>query len=107
MIWLGKGELDLALIAIEPNSGQPAMEPKLRFRIAKISRMKEHRVRGIGFPDGSRTDGMRQLMTPSGGLVDERHTTLTWSINLGYCPQAPDIDWPGFSGAGVLLAETR
>jgi HEAT repeat protein len=64
-------------------------------------------VCGLGFPLGARIDAKRQLMAPTGDLKDESGPILSWGIDPSDLPQTPDDDWPGFSGAAVLLAETN
>jgi hypothetical protein len=106
VIWTGKRGLDLALLAVRPKDGTPDMRPRLRLRVAKFKRVTDHSVRGIGFPLGARMNNERQLVTPAGRLIDQARETLTWGIDQSYIPEAPDKDWPGFSGSAVLLAET-
>jgi hypothetical protein len=106
VIWVGKDELDLALLKVKLKAGTPEMCPRLRLRVAKIDRVREHRVLGLGFPLGAKIDGSRQLMKPTGVLTDEAHTTLNWGIDQSYIPRAPDEYWPGFWGGAVLLAES-
>ena len=107
IVWVGKDKLDIALLEVRSKADAPDLRPKLSLRGAKIVRVIERRVVGLGFPLGAKSDGMRQLMTPVGGLTDENHSTLTWGINQSYIPQAPDKDWPGFSGASVRWARKQ
>jgi len=107
VVWVGKEQLDLALLLVWPKAGTPEMRPHLRLRIAKFNRVKNQQVCGLGFPLGARIDGKRQLMAPSGGLKDEAGPILSWGIDQSDLPQEPDDDWPGLSGASVLLTESN
>jgi tetratricopeptide (TPR) repeat protein len=105
VVWVGKDKVDLALVSIMHAEGVTDMLPKLKLRAAKIER-GEVKVRGIGFPLGSRVDDSRQLMSAAGILKDEARQTLTWGIDPHDIPDVPDTDWAGFSGAAVLLADS-
>jgi hypothetical protein len=104
--WTSSRGLDLALLTIRPEDTTVHLRPRLKFRTAKVERATDYRVFGLGFPLGASVDHKRQLMRPSGSLFDEGRETLTWGIDSQYVPEAPDKDWPGFSGAAVFLAET-
>jgi len=102
VIWVGKGKLDLALIGVRSES---AMVPRLRLHVATILEANAHKARGVGFPLASREDGRRKLVAPSGQIIDQDATTLAWAIDNAYVPEAPDEDWPGFSGASIFHAD--
>jgi hypothetical protein len=105
VVWYGQGNLDLALIELQPEKGAVSI-PKLKLRIGRIDQVQQHVVRGLGFPRGAKVDNKRVLFVPSGKLDDSGQDTLIFGIDQQYQPESPNEDWRGFSGSAVVLEDS-
>jgi tetratricopeptide (TPR) repeat protein len=100
-------KLDLALIQLINPEGGP-LSPKLRLRVATISTNDRHDVEARGYPRASkRVDGYYALTPVRGRLAAaDDDQPLEFGVNPSDLPNNPPQDWPGMSGAAVLLQDT-
>jgi HEAT repeat protein len=106
VVWTGAGSLDLALLKLSPQKEASDWHPRLKLRIAKIDQVRQHRVRGLGFPRGAKINDKRTLFSAPGSLQDVTGATLTFDINSAFVPRSPDEDWRGLSGGSVLAEDS-
>lgn len=99
VVWVGRSELDLALIKI---TTADQLRPRFRTRIARLSGTTDEDIQGHGYPGGAAVGGAKNLTTPPGSLFDQGRFELTFGIDATFQPVAPAEDWAGFSGAAII-----
>src|SRR4051794_13937895 len=97
---------DLALIRLADREDGP-IRPRLRLRIAIISRVNAHPVEARGYPRASKeADGPRELTLALGRLTAaDSDRPLRFGVDDCDLPNDPHAGWPGMSGSAVLRPE--
>src|SRR3954463_10090632 len=105
VVWCHK-DLDIALIQIADRDDGPN-RPRLRLRIATISRVNAHPVEARGYPRASKeADGPKELTLALGRLTAaDRGRPLHLGVDDCDLPNDPHAGWPGMSGRAVLRPE--